>query len=509
MSLVSWRSNLDVLHSMQRLFRAAQLAGHVVEPRGQSMRKRTAPERLQDVTSPDVVQQRKPSKAIVPPSRKRGAAPTRNQQLQMLVDRGDCQTDANGWKHGVREMMADKWGHLVAPNYADKLVQKIRAADPDGPDALERKERKDKHVPRVLTPRKQARMHELSDEWNGEWSDADMAAALNAEFGTTITPKGINYHTNWVLPDDWDLKANVRAVPFLSKSHREARVTWAREALKPLPPDVVEAHVDEKWFYTVRTRRRAKVSQRGRQGSTKKKAKALRVRHKGYVPKVMFLACTARGGKVCLERVATDEVAGPKAKKHAPGAEFQKDCKMDAAHYVHMMTTLVFPKLCAKFPNATSIRVQQDGARCHTGKKKDGAERITAKLNEEGAKCSPPIEVVTQSAQSPDFNINDLAFFRALSCAVSKVRRGTVDFDKDKLVTDVQKAWEEYSEEKLEKMWEYHRYCLQSALDTKGGNWYPRHRPAEVKAAAADPLPEPPRKRQRGAVPTGLARRIM
>jgi len=43
-------------------------------------------------------------------------------------------------------------------------------------------------VPKVLTPRKQARMHEFSDEWNGEWSDADMAAAINAEFGTTVTP---------------------------------------------------------------------------------------------------------------------------------------------------------------------------------------------------------------------------------------------------------------------------------------------------------------------------------
>ena len=39
-----------------------------------------------------------------------------------------------------------------------------------------------------------------------------------------------------------------------------------------------------------------------------------------------------------------------------------------------------------------------------------GEERITAELNEIGATLSPPIEVVTQSAQSPDFNINDLAF---------------------------------------------------------------------------------------------------
>ena len=104
--------------------------------------------------------------------------------------------DGNGWKHGVREMMAEKRADKVAPDYADRLVRKIRKAESDGPDPHERKVRSDKGVPRVLTPRKQARMHELSDEWNGEWSDADMAAAINAEFGTTITPKGINYHTN-------------------------------------------------------------------------------------------------------------------------------------------------------------------------------------------------------------------------------------------------------------------------------------------------------------------------
>ena len=106
-------------------------------------------------------------------------------------------TDGNGWKHGVREMMAEKRADKVAPDYADRLVRKIRKAESDGPDPHERKVRSDKGVPRVLTPRKQARMHELSDEWNGEWSDADMAAAINAEFGTTITQKGINYHTNW------------------------------------------------------------------------------------------------------------------------------------------------------------------------------------------------------------------------------------------------------------------------------------------------------------------------
>ena len=159
------------------------------------------------MTSPDVDQQRPDSWALSKTSRKRGSAPSYVDKLKILVDRGDCMTDGNGWKHGVREMMAEKRADKVAPDYADRLVRKIRKAESDGPDPHERKVRSDKGVPRVLTPRKQARMHELSDEWNGEWSDADMAAAINAEFGTTITQKGINYHTNWVLPDEWDLKA--------------------------------------------------------------------------------------------------------------------------------------------------------------------------------------------------------------------------------------------------------------------------------------------------------------
>ena len=204
------------------------MAGDMAAPRGLSSRKRTAVERLSEMTSPESVQQRRPSKALVAPSRNRGEATSTVEKLQILVDWGRCETDANGWKHGVRDMMSERWGERVAPDYADRLVRKIKNAEPDGASPLEREERADKGVPRLLTPRKQARMHELSDQWNGEWSDADMAAALNAEFGTTITPKGINYHTNWVLPGDWDLKANVRAEPLLLKDQRRSKRHYRR-----------------------------------------------------------------------------------------------------------------------------------------------------------------------------------------------------------------------------------------------------------------------------------------
>ena len=122
----------------------------------QVLSEHATPEKLAQLTSPELVQQRKPSNALTGESRKRGSAPSYVEKLKMIVDRGDCETNANGWKHGVRQMMADNWGDRVAPNYADRPVRKIRSADRDDPDLLERKERSDKNVPKVLTP--QARM---------------------------------------------------------------------------------------------------------------------------------------------------------------------------------------------------------------------------------------------------------------------------------------------------------------------------------------------------------------
>ena len=64
-----------------------------------------------------------------------------------------------------------------------------------------------------------------------------------------------------------------------------------------------------------------------------------------------------------------------------------------------------------------------------------------------------------QPAQSPDFNICDLAFFRALAVAVRKRRRSTMRgpkrFDIPTLVEDVDTAFEEYPPEQLETMWQH------------------------------------------------------
>ena len=101
-----------------------------------------------------------------------------------------------------------------------------------------------------------------------------------------------------------------------------------------------------------------------------------------------------------------------------------------------------------------------------------------------GAKLSPQIEVVTQPAQSPDLNICDLAFFRALGAAVRKLRRGRRSFDLDQLVQDVFEAFHAYDPKHLEKMWQTKTSVMKKVIAAKGGNMYPLHRTKEERRAA-------------------------
>ena len=65
--------------------------------------------------------------------------------------------------------------------------------------------------------------------------------------------------------------------------------------------------------------------------------------------------------------------------------------------------------------------VQQDGARSHTGKGNVEA------LNKAGNDQNWSIKLITQPAQSPDLNINDLGFFRSLKTRVLETRFSTVE----------------------------------------------------------------------------------
>ncbi len=102
------------------------------------------------------------------------------------------------------------------------------------------------------------------------------------------------------------------------------------------------------------------------------------------------------------------------------------------------------------------MRVQQDGARPHTGK------NVVDRLNAIYATLMPRITVVTQPAHSPDMNVNDLGLFRALDVKVQRrsrsMKRGRMD--PEQLAKDVEATYAAFDKETLEKVWKYKRYVM-------------------------------------------------
>ena len=75
---------------------------------------------------------------------------------------------------------------------------------------------------------------------------------------------------------------------------------------------------------------------------------------------------------------------------------------------------------------------------------------------------------MTQPAQSPDSNVNDLGFFRSLKCRVEQLK--AEDATLENLYDAVQLAWDNYDAATLERIWGHQFACYRSLLKDKGGN---------------------------------------
>lgn len=106
----------------------------------------------------------------------------------------------------------------------------------------------------------------------------------------------------------------------------------------------------------------------------------------------------------------------------------------------------------------------------------DGAKAHTAKINQQhwsrhGAKAGFKIEVVTQPAQSPDLNCNDLAFFASLQTDTDLVTKKNVH----DLVTAVERCWNDYPFERMESVWRILFASFKGILSCGGENKYSHH----------------------------------
>ena len=260
--------------------------------------------------------------------------------------------------------------------------------------------------------------------------------------------------------------------------------------------DVV--HVDEKCFFLMHDGTVCRVFPNA-DGTYSLPANPT-IYHKSRMPKVMFLAAVTKprpeynfDGKLGIWEFAFERLAKGSNKNTGTVkgvTVILEDVKVDGEAYRKKITGKdgVFDMMREKIwwfkkdakhngqptPEAgRTLYMQQDGASPH---------KTQMNLNHfasEGAKKGFSIAVTTQSAQSPDFNYLDLAFFRSLQSDVSLIIKQN-RFD---LIKAVKECFDDYDAKRMDMCCRSLITSYKGCLEVGGGNNYPRHRSVRKEAA--------------------------
>jgi hypothetical protein len=178
-------------------------------------------------------------------------------------------------------------------------------------------------------------------------------------------------------------------------------------------------HLDETWYYLTRIVEHYYLSPHEPDPDRN-------IGHKSHIPKCMFLSAIARprydtgrdqwfNGKIGLWPIA-HEVPAQRASVNRPRGTLEwKDLTMDKPRYTQYLLEKVIPAIMEQWPRANrTVRLQQDNATPHL---KPAEFAAVYKENREhlqqvfGGGLVWEFSVFFQPANSPDLNMNDLAFF--------------------------------------------------------------------------------------------------
>ena len=195
------------------------------------------------------------------------------------------------------------------------------------------------------------------------------------------------------------------------------------------------------------------------------------VKHKSHIPKVMFLCAVARpqfntslnawwDGKLGIWPIGDWEPVQRKSKNRLKGTPVWENKIMTKEVYRDLLITKLIPAIMERWPvsdrNSRKIFIQQDGQR------KDD-KLFNAALEENRVDA----ELYTQSPNSPDVNLLDLVFFRAIQSFNDAVPR-----NEEELIKAVGEAYENYPNEKINWTWFTLQCCFNQIITHHGDNDY-------------------------------------
>ena len=224
-------------------------------------------------------------------------------------------------------------------------------------------------------------------------------------------------------------------------------------------------HIDEKWFYLTKDGQHFIIA-------VDKEEPYRHVQHKSFLMKIMFLCAVARprydtrknawfDRKIGIWPIGKWEPAKRSSKKRAKGTPVWKNQCITQDVYHEYLIEKFLPAVKEKWPMRNGrIRLQQDGAKSHI--LEDDMEFKEA-VDEIGLNLT----VFTQSLNSPDTNILDLGFFRAIQSF-----NNDCPVNEEELIKSVEKAYGEYPYCKLNCVWLTLQSCLNMIIENDGGNDY-------------------------------------
>ena len=224
-------------------------------------------------------------------------------------------------------------------------------------------------------------------------------------------------------------------------------------------------HIDEKWFYLTKDGQRFIIV-------ADEEEPYRHVQHKSFLTKIMFLCAVARprydtnknawfDGKIGIWPIGKWELAKRSSKKQAKGTPVWKNQLINQDVYREYLIQKFLPAVKEKWPRSNArIWLQQDGAKSHI--LEDDVE-----FKEAVQQIGLNLTVFTQAPNSPDTNILDLGFFRA----IQSFNNACPD-NEEELIKSVEKAYGEYPWRKLNFVWLTLQSCLNKIIEDDGGNDY-------------------------------------
>ncbi|WVZ54366.1 hypothetical protein U9M48_005174 [Paspalum notatum var. saurae] len=262
-------------------------------------------------------------------------------------------------------------------------------------------------------------------------------------------------------------------IPYLTEDNRKARLKWCIDMIEeggldaPKFKDLFDfVFIDEKWFYLHQKSERYYLLPCEDEPHRTCK-------NKNYIPRIMFLCVVARprfrdgvcvfDDKIGCFPLVTIEQVVRRSRNRMRGAQVIKPIQSITRDVIRdFMINRVLPAIRAKWPKEDvhkPIFIQQDNAPTHI--KVDDPQFLEV-AKQDGF----DIRLICQPANSSDFNILDLGFFRAIQAIQYKKNAKTLN----ELIPVVQEAFLEYCPKRANRMFVTLQTVLKEAMKIKGGN---------------------------------------